>query len=239
MDPLGGGGQVRCDANLHPGRSRHRRVAHVDPTERFSFLSHAVGAAAAIAGLVLLVVRADGPLAVTSATLYGSSLVLLLASSSLHHAVHPRSPTGQRALRRLDHIAIFCLIAGTYTPIVLVGLGGGWGWSIFGVAWGIAVGGTLVKVFWLHAPRWLSVALYVAMGWTVVVALPPVLRAFPAAGLLLLLAGGLVYTGGAVIYGLKRPDPWPRWLGFHGLWHVFVLVGAGLHFWFVWSYVAG
>ncbi|HLF16259.1 MAG TPA: hemolysin III family protein [Candidatus Thermoplasmatota archaeon] len=213
-----------------------RFTPHVDPTERFSFLSHAVGALASVAGLVLLVLRADGPLAVTSVALYGASLVLLLASSALHHALHPTSASGTRALRRLDHIAIFTLIAGTYTPVALVGVGGGWGWSIFGLIWGLAVAGTLAKVFWLDAPRWLSTALYIAMGWTVLVALPAVLRAFPGKGLLLVLAGGVAYTGGAVIYGTKRPDLWPRWLGFHGLWHLLVLVGAGAHFLFVWRY---
>lgn len=217
-----------CRVELHPG---------VDPTERFSFLSHAVGAVAAIAGLVLLAVRADGPLAVTSAVLYGASLVLLLGSSALHHAVHPASQAGRNALRRLDHIAIFGLIAGTYTPVSLVGLGGAWGWSIFGVIWGLFVVGTLTKVFWLGAPRWFSVALYIAMGWTAVVAIVPLLDRFSAQALLWMLAGGLFYTGGAVIYGRKQPDPWPRWLGFHGLWHVFVLAGAATHWWFVYRYV--
>lgn len=209
----------------------------VDPTERFSFLSHAVGAVFAVAGLVVLAVRASGPLAVTTVALYGAGLVLLLSASALHHAVHPKSPAGRNALRRLDHIAIFGLIAGTYTPVSLLGFSPGWGWSIFGVVWGLAVVGTLVKIFWLHAPRWLSVAIYIAMGWTVLVALPPLLDAFQFEGLMLMLGGGIAYTGGAVIYALKRPDLWPHWLGFHGIWHVFVLIGAGLHFWFVYEYV--
>ncbi len=214
--------------DLHP---------HVDPTERFSFLSHAVGALAAIAGLVLLAVRADGPLAVTSAVLYGASLVLLLGSSALHHAVHPASPVGRRTLRRLDHIAIFGLIAGTYTPVALVGLGGAWGWSIFGVTWGLFVVGALTKVFWLHQPRWFSVALYIAMGWTALVAIVPLLDSFSGKALLWMLGGGLAYTGGAIIYGTKRPEPWPHWMGFHGLWHLFVLAGAACHWWFVSTYV--
>lgn len=211
--------------------------AYVDPTERFSFLSHAVGALGAIAGLVLLAVRASGPMAVTSAVLYGASLVLLLGSSALHHAIHPNSPVGRRALRRLDHIAIFGLIAGTYTPVSLVGLGGAWGWSIFGVIWGLFAVGALTKVFWLHQPRWFSVALYVAMGWTAVVAIAPLLERFSGEALLWMLAGGVAYTGGAIIYGTKRPDLWPNWMGFHGLWHLFVLAGAACHWWFVFHYV--
>jgi hemolysin III len=208
----------------------------VDPTERFSFLSHLVGAVAAIAGLVLLAVRADGGVAVTTCIVYGASLVLLLGSSSLHHALHPRSLAGRRALRRLDHIAIFGLIAGTYTPLSLVGLGGDWGWAVFGVIWGLFLIGALTKVFWLHQPRWFSVALYIAMGWTALVAVVPLLETF-GKSLLWVLAGGIAYTGGAVIYGVKKPDVWPKWMGFHGLWHLFVLVGAACHWWFVYAFV--
>lgn len=209
----------------------------VDPTERFSFLSHAVGALAAIGGLVLLAVKADGPLAVTSAVIYGSSLVLLLTASSLHHAIHSTNPAVHRTFHLLDHLSIFVLIAGTYTPVSLLGFGPGWGWSIFGVIWGLAIGGTVLRVLWHGAPRWLYTLLYVVMGWTAVVAIVPLLDAFPVSGLLFMLGGGISYTVGAVVYGRKRPDPWPAWLGFHGLWHVFVLVGAGLHYWFVYAYV--
>jgi hemolysin III len=209
----------------------------VDPTERFSFLSHALGALAAVAGLVLLAVKADGGLAVTSAVIYGSSLVLLLTASSLHHAIHSTDPAVHRTFHLLDHLSIFVLIAGTYTPVALLGFGPGWGWSIFGVIWGLAIGGTVLRVLWHGAPRWLYTLLYVVMGWTAVVAIVPLLDAYPVRGLLLMLGGGLSYTVGAVVYGRKRPDPWPRWLGFHGLWHVFVLVGAGLHYWFVYAYV--
>lgn len=209
----------------------------VDPTERFSFLSHAVGALAAIAGLVVLALEAEGPLAVTSCVLYGASLVLLLGSSAAHHAWHPASQAGRNALRRLDHIAIFGLIAGTYTPVSLVGLGGAWGWSVFGVIWGLFLVGVAKKVLWLHAPRWLSVALYILMGWTAVVAIVPLVQRFSLPALMWMLAGGVWYTVGAVIYGRKRPDLFPRWMGFHGLWHLFVLAGAACHFVFVLVYV--
>jgi hemolysin III len=211
--------------------------AHVDPTERFSFLSHAAGALAAVAGLVVLVRDADGALAVAASAIYGASLVLLLTASALHHAIHPADPRGHRALHLLDHLSIFVLIAGTYTPVSLLGFGPDWGWSIFGVIWALALGGTLVRILWRAAPRWLYTGIYVVMGWTAVVAIVPLLDAFPPAGLLLMLAGGVSYTVGAVVYARRRPDPWPRWLGFHGLWHVFVLLGAGCHWWFVAAYV--
>lgn len=212
-------------------------LVEVDPTERFSFLSHAAGAAAAVIGLVLLALKADGALAVASSVIYGSSLVLLLTASSLHHAIHPKDPRGHRALHLLDHLSIFVLIAGTYTPVSLLGFTPGWGWSIFAVIWAFAIAGTLVRILWRAAPRWLYTGIYVVMGWTAVVAIVPLLEAFPLAALMLMLAGGLSYTVGAVIYARKRPDPWPQWLGFHGLWHIFVLVGAGCHFWFVYAYV--
>ncbi len=221
----------------HAGTHRVSPVGTADPTAPFSFVTHAVGAGLAIVGLVLMVIRAEGSLAVTAVSVYGASLVLLLASSALHHAVHPSTQAGVNALRRLDHIAIFGLIAGTYTPVSLVGLPARWGWSIFGVVWGLFVGGVVLKLFWLSAPRWLTTAIYIAMGWTVLVAIPPVLEAYGDARLLLLAAGGVVYTAGALVYGMRRPDPFPCWMGFHGLWHLFVLVGAGLHWWFVFAYV--
>ena len=212
-------------------------TVEVDPTERFSFLSHAMGALAAVVGLVFLVRKADGALAVAAAAVYGSSLVLLLTASSLHHAIHPADPRGHRALHLLDHLSIFVLIAGTYTPVSLLGFTPGWGWSIFAVIWTLALAGTVLRILWRSAPRWLYTSVYIVMGWTAVAAIVPLLSSFPAEALLLMLGGGLSYTVGAVVYARKRPDPWPRWLGFHGLWHVFVLVGAGLHFMLVYVHV--
>lgn len=221
----------------HAGAHRVSLVGKADPTGPFSFVTHAVGAGLAIVGSIAMVLRAEGSLAVTAVSVYGASLVVLLASSALHHAVHPSSQAGVDSLRRLDHIAIFGLIAGTYTPVSLLGLPPRWGWSIFGIVWGLFVGGVVLKVFYLSAPRWLTTALYIAMGWTVVVAIPPVLEAYGDEGLWRLAAGGVVYTVGALVYGMRRPDPFPRWMGFHGLWHLFVLVGAGLHWWFIFAYV--
>jgi hemolysin III len=221
----------------HERPHRVSPVGTADPTAPFSFMTHAVGAGLAIVGLVLMVERAEGSLAVAAVSVYGASLVLLLASSALHHAVHPATQSGIDVLRRLDHIAIFGLIAGTYTPVSLLGLPARWGWSIFGIVWGLFVGGVVLKVFYLSAPRWLTTALYIAMGWIVLVAVPPVLEAYGDEGLWLLAAGGVVYTVGALVYGMRRPDLFPHWMGFHGLWHLFVLVGAGLHWWFVFAYV--
>jgi hemolysin III len=211
----------------------------VDPTERFSFLSHAVGALAAAVGLVLLLMRAAGPLATACVAVYGASLIALLVNSSLHHAIHPASEAGQRRLRLLDHISIFVLIAGTYTPAALVGLGGAAGWALFALVWGFALAGIAVKVGWRAAPRWVSTAIYVGVGWTVLAVLGPFVARFAGAAIWLVFGAGAFYTVGAAIYALKRPDPWPRWLGFHGLWHVFVLIAAGMHYAFVYAYVLG
>lgn len=211
----------------------------VDPTERFSFLSHAVGAVVAACGLVLLVVRAQGPLATTCVIIYGASLVTLLVNSSLHHAIHPASAAGQRTFRLMDHISIFVLIAGTYTPAALVGLGGPAGWTLFGLVWGFAIAGIIVKVLWRTAPRWVSTAIYVGVGWSVLSVLPVFLDRFPARDIWLVFGGGMFYTLGAAMYAAKKPDPWPHWLGFHGLWHVFVLAAAALHFAFVYDGVLG
>ncbi len=209
----------------------------VPEAEAFSFWTHAISAAAAIPVLVFLVLQAEGALEVTSITLYGASLILLFSSSAFHHTVGGLGPKWHAFSRRLDHIAIFLLIAGTYTPISLITLGGAWGWSIAGVVWGIALGGTILKIVTPHSPRWITVALYLIMGWVVVVAIWPLVQAMELAGLLWLLAGGLWYTVGAVMYARKKPDPWPKHVGFHGIWHVFVMAGAACHVVVVWLYV--
>jgi hemolysin III len=149
-------------------------------------------------------------------------------------------PDVVRRLRVFDHAAIFVLIAGTYTPITLVSLrvvAPVWSWALFGTVWGLAVLGVLFKLFWIGAPRWLSVALYIALGWMAVIAVAPLLQALPLGAMLWMLAGGLFYTVGALIYATKRPDPWPRTFGFHALWHLFVLAGSASHFMMVFAYV--
>jgi hemolysin III len=214
-------------------------VEHYDGrAEAFSFWTHAASAAACLVVLVLFAVRADGALAVTTLAIYGATLVLLFSSSAFHHVVAPLGPRWYAVSRRLDHIAIFLLIAGTYTPVSLLRFPTAWAWSIFGVVWGFAVAGIILKVFWPHTPRRLTTALYLAMGWVALVAIWPILEVFDAPALALLAGGGVVYSAGAVIYARKRPDPWPDVVGFHGVWHVFVMLGAALHIAFVWIYVA-
>jgi hemolysin III len=216
-------------------RRRRSRWRAVDP---FSCYSHLLGAALAVAGLVVLVtISRDDPWRVVGFSIYGASLILLYLASTVYHWL--LVPIAQRKwLNRVDHVAIFLLIAGTYTPVCLVTLRGGWGWTMFGIVWTAAVAGTVIKLCFRSLPRWASASMYVAMGWTAVVAVVPLVRAFPASALLWLLAGGLLYTTGAVVYATRRPNPYPRVFGFHEIFHVFVLAGSAAHFVFMIRWVA-
>ncbi|MGQ0535428.1 MAG: PAQR family membrane homeostasis protein TrhA [Methanobacteriota archaeon] len=203
--------------------------------ERFNTWSHLFGAVLAGVGLVSLVLRAEGALAVAGVAIYGGSMVLLFSASTLHHVVSPeRRAAG--LTRKLDHIAIHLLIAGTYTPVCL-SIGGGWGWSILAAIWAFAGVGIVLEIAFRRLPRWASTGIYVGMGWTGFVAIRPLVQAFPVEGLLLLLGGGLAYTLGAVIYGTKRPDPLPGRFGHHEIFHVLVLVGGALQYAFMANYV--
>ncbi len=190
-----------------------------------------------ITGLVTLLVESRGdPWRVVGFSIYGASLILLYSASTIYHwqALPPR---GEDILKRLDHVAIFVLIAGTYTPVCLVTLRGGWGWSVLGLVWGLALLGLVLKLFFQHLPRWSSTALYVGMGWMAVVAVVPLVQSLPVSGMIWLVTGGVLYTLGAVIYAAKWPNPAPRVFGFHEVFHVFVLAGSITHFVFMMRYV--
>jgi hemolysin III len=217
---------------VRPARSRWRAI------EPFSCYSHLVGVLLAISGLVVLLgLSRDDPWRLVAFSIYGASLILLYLASTVYHWL--LLPIAQRKwLNRIDHVAIFLLIAGTYTPVCLVTLRGGWGWTVFGVVWGVALAGMILKLFFRSLPRWISASLYLGMGWTAVVAVAPLVRAFPPPALLWLLAGGLLYTAGAVIYATRRPNPLPRVFGFHEIFHLFVLGGSISHFVFMLRWVA-
>jgi hemolysin III len=169
--------------------------------------------------------------------IFGFGLISLYTASALYHLL-PLSPLGVARLRRVDHMSIFVLIAGTYTPFCLLALDGGWRAGLLAVVWGLALCGVLLKLLWMDAPRWLSVALYLGMGWVAVIAAPALFRAVPPGGMAWVLAGGLVYSAGALVYGLRRPNPMPGVLGFHELWHLCVVAGSACHFWAVLRYIA-
>lgn len=187
-----------------------------------SSLTHAFGAAASIFALTLMVVRADGALAVTSCVIFGTTLIILYLSSTIYHLV-----TGERIkefLQLMDHSCIYLLIAGSYTPVTLLVLGGGWGWSLFGVVWGLALSGIIFKAA-THGrnDHWISTAVYILMGWLVVIAIRPLLASIEMSGFLMLAAGGLSYTFGVVFF------VWEKMRFNHAIWHLFVMGGSACH----------
>ena len=194
---------------------------------------HGVGAALAVAAVPLLVVSAvsrGGAAQVTANAIFGATLVLVYLSSTLYHALARNR--AKKVLRVIDHAAIYLLIAGTYTPFTVGVLRGAWGWALFGVVWGLAVTGVaLTGSLGVRLPR-LSTAVYVAMGWLIVVAIKPLVSQLPAAGLGWLLAGGVAYTGGVVFYA------WQRLRFHHAVWHLCVLAGSACHFVAVIRYAA-
>ncbi|APR68133.1 MAG: hemolysin III family protein [Thalassolituus sp.] len=205
-----------------------------------SGLTHLIGALFAIVALCILAVQAatyGGVWHMVSFSIFGATLFLMFASSALYHLLH--APDHIIVwLKRLDHMAIFLLIAGSYTPFCLIPLHGPVGWGLFSAVWALALAGVFLKLFWLSAPRWLSTVVYVSMGWLIVFAIEPAIDTIPAGALWWLLYGGLAYTVGAIVYATKKPDPWPRWFGFHEIWHLFVMAGAFCHFWAIAFYLA-
>jgi hemolysin III len=191
-----------------------------------SSVSHGVGAALAVAGLVILVASSaasgGGRYQLASAVVFGVALVVEYAASTLYHGL-PRS-RAKHLFKILDHCGIYLLIAGTYTPFTLVTLRGDGGWVLFGVVWGLAALGIALEALWAYRPRWLSAAVYLGMGWLAVLSIRPLAANLAPAGLWLLVAGGLAYTVGTAFYVLQRV----RYM--HAVWHLFVLGGSTCHF---------
>ncbi|WP_455219139.1 PAQR family membrane homeostasis protein TrhA [Kaarinaea lacus] len=199
----------------------------MDRGETFNTLTHLVGAALALAGVVILIVFASlqgDPWKIVSFSIYGFSLFTLYLVSTLYHGLQGRA---KNVFFVLDHQAIYLLIAGTYTPFTLVTLNGAWGWSLFGTIWGIAITGFVLDALPAirKGKRILPVFVYVIMGWLVVIALDPLLQELPEQGFKWLLYGGLLYTGGIVFYALSSKFTYA-----HGIWHLFVLAGSMSHF---------
>lgn len=195
-------------------------------------VTHGLGIALSVAGLAVLVVLASLHATVwhvVSFSIYGTSLILLYTSSTLYHSV--RSPRLKRIFRILDHSSIYLLIAGSYTPFALVNLRGAWGWSLFGIIWTLSLIGIFVKAFFTGRFKAVSTAIYLLMGWLVVVAIKPLMHAMPIGGIAWLLAGGLAYTVGAVIY-MRKMIPYH-----HAIWHLFVLAGSICQYFAILFYV--
>jgi hemolysin III len=198
--------------------------------EPVSGLTHLGGAIASAGGLVaLLVLGWHGIEKIISVLIYGLSLVGLFAASATYHLASVR-PRVQELLRKVDHSAIYLLIAGTYTPFCINAFTGFWRWGLLSIIWSLAAIGILVKVFTINAPRWLSAGLYVLMGWLCIAAIGEMLAVLPTFVLGWMVAGGVIYTLGAVVYITRVMNFWPGRFGYHEVWHIFVLLGAAAHF---------
>jgi hemolysin III len=207
--------------------------------EPFNGISHLLGSMGAIVATVLLVreavIRGGGGAGVPF-LVYGLSMVLLYSASAWYHLLDV-SPKVHVMLRRLDHISISILIAGTYTPMCLIALRGHVGTLLCWGVWGLAGAVIFTDVFWLDAPRGLKAGLYVLLGWFAAWATVPLQRAIGWSGMAWMLAGGLAYSGGAVLYAIRKPNPWPGVVGFHEIWHLFVLAGSASFVILIWRYV--
>lgn len=199
----------------------------------WSAITHFAGFLAALVGLVLLLSwTLHDPAKVTAMAIYGGSLAFLFAASSAYHFLDG-GPRVNRWLRRVDHAAIYLLIAGSYVPPLVHLLDGGWRVGMLLAIGAFTVLGLGLKLFWLDSPAWLSVGAYLAMGWVVVVPAHIIFPQLTPGQVVILVAGGLLYSLGAMVYLFERPDPWPEVFGHHEVWHLFVLGGAGAHFAFM------
>jgi len=201
-------------------------------------LTHLLGALLSLVALVALVaigIRSGSATVLVALVIFGLSQVALYTASTLHHSLD-LSPAGNARLLRFDCTMVVVLIAGTYTPVCLFALRGIWRWGLLGAIWGLTLLGLVMMARWMDAPRWASTTFYVALGWVGLLATPALFRALPLAGFAWMLAGGAVYTIGAVIFLLERPDPYPAVFGAHALWHCFVLGGSACCFWLIVRY---
>lgn len=200
--------------------------------ERFNSISHLIGAALALAGMVVLVVLASlqgDPWKVVSFSIYGASLFLLYTLSTLYHSLRGRA---KQIFMKLDHVAIYLLIAGTYTPFTLITLRGAWGWTLFVIIWGLAIVGIIVDSRHKEGSRAIQMIIYLLMGWLILVAMKPLVQVLDNGALVLLVLGGVFYTSGIIFYVIDE-----RMKHAHGIWHLFVLAGSISHYLAVLLYI--
>lgn len=213
---------------------------HTYIREPFNALSHLAGAVLSVVALIAMIVKAsinDAPsLNFVAVTIFGVSMILLYSASATYHMVLAKDRV-IAILRRLDHSMIFLLIAGSYAPFCLIALKGSTGFVLFSVVSFIAIAGILFKMVWFNCPRWLSTSLYIGMGWIIVFLALPLSEALSSTGLWLLVLGGLMYTIGGIIYGAKPTFLQSKFLGFHEIFHIFIILGSILHFLCVYMYV--
>lgn len=207
--------------------------------ERFNTASHLAAAALSLLGTAYLIVMASvqaKPWHIVGFSIYGLTLTGLFISSVLHHGIEAGEKTN-RTLRSLDYAMIFLLIAGTYTPILLVLFRSPLGWTVFGSVWAIALSSAILRVVRPSIPGHLTTTLYVLLGWFALALIPEMSGVLPFSGIAYLAGGGVLYTLGGVVFALEKPNPWPGCFGFHEIWHLFVMGGAACHFAFMLLFV--
>ncbi|WP_186578686.1 PAQR family membrane homeostasis protein TrhA [Aquibacillus kalidii] len=208
--------------------------------EPINGLTHLAGAILSFVALLAMVIKAastsSSPLAISAVIIFGISLILLYSASATYHMVIAKNKV-IAWLRKLDHSMIFILIAGTYTPFCLITLRGTIGWILFSIITIVAICGVLFKMIWFNCPRWVSTALYIGMGWMIIFASAPLSERMDHMGLFLLILGGVIYTLGGVIYGAKPKFIETKFMGFHEIFHIFILLGSVAHFLSVYIYV--
>ncbi|QCJ41382.1 hemolysin III family protein [Bacillus sp. S3] len=208
--------------------------------EPINGLTHLAGALFSFVGLLAMVIKAamttPTPLTLSAVIIFGVSMILLYSASATYHMVIARANV-IAFLRRLDHSMIFVLIAGTYTPFCFISLNEKTGAILFSIISGVAISGVVFKMVWFNCPRWISTALYIAMGWMIVFVFSPLTGSLNPVGLFLLILGGIFYTIGGVIYGAKPKFLETKYLGFHEIFHIFIMLGSLAHFLSVYLYV--
>lgn len=210
-----------------------------DPGSAITHFIAMVSAMAAAAPLLLKASREPDHSHIIALTVFIVSMILLYAASTIYHTLDISEAVNRR-LRKLDHMMIFILIAGTYTPVCMVVLGDRSGFTLLAIVWGIAIAGILIKACWITCPKWFSSVLYIAMGWVCVLAFSQIVRALPGAAFGWLLAGGIIYTVGGIIYALKLPlfNSHHRYFGSHEIFHLFVMGGSLCHYVMMYGFVA-
>jgi hemolysin III len=199
-------------------------------SDLINFYTHLAGAIASLAGYIILLLNCGGSATrIILATVYSICAMFIFACSSIYHG-QKEAEDDTNPWRKLDHIAIFFMIAGTYTPISYIYLDVYWRWSIIGVQWLLVIIGLIFKLIYIKGPRWLTILIYLLMGWMALIPLGQFLTTMPFASIVLLFAGGLAYSLGAIIYAIKKPNPFPGIFGFHEIFHLLIIVGAALHY---------
>ncbi|EYE88592.1 hemolysin [Fervidicella metallireducens AeB] len=203
-----------------------------------SGLSHLIGAVVSVIALVVMLFTAierRDVWEIVSFSIFGASLIMLYTASSVYHIVNAPDEV-IKVLRKLDHSMIYVLIAGTYTPICLILLRGKIGYIMLSVIWFLAITGIVCKMFFMNIPRWIYTTIYIIMGWLVVIAIVPLIKASSLTAVLWLVVGGVFYTTGGIIYILKKPNFIPKWFGFHEIFHIFIMLGSICHFIFIYKF---